>query len=84
MYRKYFVYIDDGTEVYKVAITAVCEEAARASCVGNGEIIAIKDVTEQFPISLGEVRKALQNSGAFNGYELDFICRTLKEFEVAD
>ena len=24
MYRKYFVYIDDGKDVYKVAIAAAC------------------------------------------------------------
>lgn len=46
MYRKYFVYLDDGKRVYKVAVPAEDVESAIAYCTGNGEVIAAKDVTD--------------------------------------
>lgn len=81
MYRKYFVYLDDGEHVYKVAVAAVSEDAARLSCSGNGEVIAIKDVTEEYPISTSKVRDALINAG-FGKPEMDWICRALAELDI--
>lgn len=83
MYEKFFVYLDDGKNVYKVAIAAVSEDAAKAFCAGNGEIIAVRNVTKDYPISLDKVRKALKNA-EFGEYEMDFICRALAEFEIAE
>lgn len=83
MYKKYMVYIDDGLCVYKIAIAAVSEDAAKARCAGNGEIIAVRDVTANYPISLDRVAKALEISG-FGNYEADFICRALAEFNIAE
>lgn len=84
MYQKYFVYIDGGDEVYKIAIAAVSEDAARASCAGNGEIVAVKDVTEEYQISLGEIQRALKDNGRFDIFEIDFISRALQELGIAD
>lgn len=83
MYQKYFVYIDDGKDVYKIAVAAVSEDAAKAFCAGNGEVVAVRDVTDDYPISLDKVRQALNNAG-FNKYKIDFICRALAEFEIAE
>lgn len=83
MYRKYFVYLDDGRDVYRIAIAAACEEAARAWVKGNGEVIAVRDVTEDYPISAYKVRVALQNAD-FGEAEQDFIVRALVEFEIAE
>lgn len=83
MYQKYFVYVDDGENVFKVAVAAVSEEAAKAWCSGNGEIIAVRDVTEDYPISADKVRDALNKSG-FGKVEQDFIVRALTEFEIAE
>lgn len=82
MYEKFFVYIDDGTSVFRVAIAAISEESAKAQCAGNGEIVAVRNVTEDYPISLDKVRSALKTAG-FGEPEMDFICRSLAEFEIA-
>ena len=50
MYSKYLVYLDDGKDIYKLAVPAVSKEAAKAWCFGNGEVIAVKDVTSEFHI----------------------------------
>lgn len=83
MYRKYFVYLDDGRDVFKVAIAAVSEEAAKAWCSGNGEVIAVRDVTEDYPISADKVRDALRKA-CFGKVEQDFIVRALTEFEIVE
>ena len=84
MYRKYFVYIDDGDEVYKIAIAAANEDIARDFCTGNGEIVAVRDVTEEYKISFYDLRKALQDIGRFDRFEIDFISRTLQNLDVVE
>lgn len=83
MYRKYFVYIDDGEDFYKIAIAADSQRSAAAMCEGNGDVIAVVDVTDDFPISIDNVRNALKAAG-FQKFEMDFICRVLTEFSVAE
>lgn len=83
MYKKYFVYVDDGVRVFRIAIIAVSEDEARALCAGNGEIIAVRDVTELYPISLNKVLEALRNAG-FGAAEMNFIARALTEFDIAE
>ena len=82
-YRKFFVYLDDGHSVYRIAVAAACEESARAWCAGNGEIVAVKDVTEDFPISVDKVSRALK-AEEFGQVEIDIITRLLTEFDVAE
>lgn len=74
--RKYFCYLDDGKAVYKVAVPAENEKKAREFCSGNGEIVAVKDVTDEIQISKSKVRNALK-SGGFSDIECDFIVRAL-------
>lgn len=83
MYYKYFVYVDDGKDVYKIAIAAVSEDAAESWCVGSGEVVAVKDVTDQYHIDSNRVFKALEQSG-FEPCEIDWMCRALREFEIID
>lgn len=83
MYEKYIVYIDDGESVFKTAVAAVSEDAARAYYHGNGEVIAVKDVTDEYPIDLSKVRKALKNA-EFGEYETSFICQILEELQIAE
>ena len=83
MYEKFFVYIDDGQDVYKIAIAAISEDAARAWCTGNGEIIAVKNVTSQYHIDQNRVQKALENAG-FKPEEIDWMRRALVEFEIIE
>ena len=58
--KKYMVYMDDGRDCFKVAVPANNEKAARKYVEGNGEVIAVKDITEDFPISLDKVAQALK------------------------
>lgn len=81
--KKYFVYLDDGDNAYKVAVPADNEKAARAYAEGNGEIIAAKDVTSDFQISNTKIAKALKDAG-FGQYETDFVTRALYQIGIAD
>lgn len=81
--RKYMVYLDDGEHCYKVAIPAANEKKAREYVAGNGEVIAVKDITADYPIAGEKVRNALYNAG-FGEIEMDLILRTLRQTEIAE
>lgn len=81
--RKYMVYMDDGRGCFKVAIPAANEEEARKYVEGDGEVIAIKDVTKYFPISLDNVTQALTNA-QFGQIEIDLIARCLSFNNIAE
>ncbi len=80
--KKYMVYLDDGRDCYKVAVPAANEKAARKYVEGNGEVIAVKDITEDFPISLDKVVSALKNA-SFGQIEIDLISRCLQMNDIA-
>lgn len=75
--RKYMVYLDDCDSCCKIAVPAIDEMAARKFVEGNGEVIAVKDVTEDYPIDLNKVAQALRNA-QFGWVEIDLILRCLK------
>ena len=52
--KKYMVYMDDGRDCFKAAIPAANEKAARKYVEGNGEVIAIKDVTKEVHVICGD------------------------------
>ena len=81
--KKYMVYMDDGRECFKVAVPANNEKAARKYVEGNGEVISVKDVTEDFPISLDKVVQALKNA-QFGQIEIDLITRCLSFNDIAE
>lgn len=81
--KKYMVYLDDGRDCFKIAVPAKDEASARKFVNGNGEVVAVKDVTSDFPISLDAVSRSLQSSG-FDKNKIDFILRTLSFCEVAE
>lgn len=82
-FRKYMVYLDDGKFVYKLYVPAINEEDAKTYCEGNGDIVAVKDVTEEFPILADCVAAALRNYG-FGETEMDLILRTLQTTGIAE
>lgn len=82
--RKYLVYLDDGDYIYKVAVPATSEEFARDFCNGNGEVIAVKDVTEECLIDNDKVREVLTKSHKFDENRVDYICRTLRECGITN
>lgn len=74
--KKYIVYMDDGRDCFKVAVPATSEKAARKYVEGNGEVVTVKDVTKDVPISLDKVAQALKNA-QFGQIEIDLITRCL-------
>lgn len=81
--KKFMVYFEDSENVYKAAIPAKDQKAAAEYVKGNGDIIAIKEVTNDYHISLDKVADALQKAG-FGEYEMDFITRTLSQCNIAE
>ena len=68
--------MDDGRDCFKVAVPATSEKAARKYVEGNGEVVTVKDVTKDVPISLDKVAQALKNA-QFGQIEIDLITRCL-------
>ena len=81
--RKFIVYLDGGSDCFKIAVPAKNKKEAIKFCEGNGDLISVKDVTEEYPIDLSRVYKALLNAG-FGYKEIDFITRTLQETQIAE
>lgn len=81
--KKYMVYVDDGEILMKLAIPAKSAKAAKEYASGNGEIIKVSDVTEDYPIDAAKVANALK-MGNFGQTEIDFIIRTLITCNIAE
>lgn len=75
--NKYMVYVDDGYNVMKIAVPAHNEEEAKEYVKGSGEIIAVKDASEQYPIDANYLAEVLDESG-FGEIEKDLIIRALE------
>lgn len=75
--KKYIAYLDDGESVIKVAVPANNAAGVKRYVAGNGEIIKIKDVTDEYPISSANVKLALEQSG-FGETEKWLIVRALE------
>ena len=81
--RKFMVYLDDGRDCYRIAVPAKDKKDAIKFCEGNGDVIGVKDVTEEYPISLDKISKALV-CAQFGGVEIDLILRTLSKCNIAE
>lgn len=81
--KKYIVYIDDGASVSKLAIPSESVKAVKKYVQGNGEVIKVTDVTEDYPISAVKVAEALKVAN-FGEPEIDFIVRTLTMHNIAE
>lgn len=82
MKKLYKVIFEDRDNVYREYIPADNEEAAEAYVAGNGEIVSIKDVTEDFPISLDHLYKTLSKAG-YGRPEMDAIIRIMQTYANA-
>ena len=81
--RKYMVYMEDEDYVYKVAVPAEDEQAARDYVNGNGDVILIKDITEAIKITTENVSTALKKYD-FSQIQIDFIVRTLQATGITE
>ncbi len=81
--KKYFVYIEDGKNLFKIAVPAETAEAAEKYCEGNGEIIKVKEITSEVQIAAEAVAYALKDRN-FNETEIDLVVRTLTSTGIAE
>lgn len=81
--KKYMIYMEDSKDCFKLAIPARSTKDAKACVAGNGNVISVKDVTDDYPISLDKVRDALFKSG-FGQIEIDFITRALDQIGICE
>ena len=81
--KKFMVYLEDRNNVYKVAVPAKNKKAAIEYVHGNGDVIMVKDVTDEYPISVSKVGDALRHAG-FGGVEIDLIMRCLTSCNIAE
>lgn len=80
--KKYMVYMDDGRDVFKVPVPAASKKEAEQYVQGNGEVISIKDVTNEYTPSIEYITAALRQY-SFGEAEIGFITRTLSMTGIA-
>ena len=83
MFKKFFVYVDDGDNVMKIVVPAKNEKDAVKFVEGTGEVVRVKEVTEDYPISTWKVVAALNEYG-FGKAEQEFIYRALNRCGICD
>ena len=81
--KKYMVYLCDGQDCFGVAVPAKSKAKAEEYVSGNGEIIAVKEVSDDYPISIDKVVDALRRAN-FGQIEIDLIARTLRLTDLAE
>ena len=79
MIKAYKVIWEDRDDVYKDYIPAESEEQAAEFVRGNGDVIKVTEVTDDFPLSTGSVGDALLARG-FGRAETDLITRMIGSF----
>lgn len=81
--RKYIVYVDDGEDCFKIAVPAESKLKAEEYCKGNGDVIAVKDITDDCPIDIEKICLALRYA-KFGEIEIQLIERTLTGTMIAE
>ncbi len=84
--KAYEMIIDDG-HVFKCVRPAESVKQLKYIYGGNGEMVRIKDVTEEYPLDLDYLRKVLrgQANGHFGEVETDIICSLVQRlYDNAD
>ena len=82
-WKKYMVYLDDGQQAFRIAVPAPDEDAAKEFVAGNGDVVAIRDVSEDYMIKADRVSSALAAAG-FSDVEIDYVVRTLEFTRIAE
>ena len=75
--KKYMVYLEDRDNVYRIPVPANDPQDAIKWTEGNGDLVAVKDVTGDYPIRTERVSEALLRSG-FTSVEVYFLTRALE------
>ncbi len=77
MRKLYKAIFETDTEAFKVYRTASSVSAFKTIYGGNGDIITIKDVTEDYPLNISLIIKALKNAG-FSEIEIDAVASIIQ------
>lgn len=78
------VYIDDGKDCYKEIIPANTLKDVKNYVKGNGEVISVKDITnERTPFNLEILSQNLLKSG-YSHYDVDIITRCLSNCNLGE
>ena len=80
--RIFAVYLEHQDQVMKVIIPADCEEEAIERCIGNGEVIAAKDVTSSHRFDTVELWKILEQAG-YEKKKIQLLDRLLESLGLA-
>jgi len=75
-HQMYEAIVDAGDHVFKVNRIARDEEDFKSIYGGNGELVRLRNVTEDFPISENAVRTALVTAG-FGEAEVEAVVHLL-------
>lgn len=82
-FRVYKVYLEDGDTCFSTLIPAKNEQEVAKQAEGNGEIIAIKDISDTSRIDTDTVydilRKGNEKVNAFTEKQIDLIIRVLRQ-----
>ena len=75
--NKYLVYVDNGKQTTKAALTATSKKSVMKLFEEQGKVVAVNNLTEDHPIKAATVREVLQASKKFDGLEVDWIVHAL-------
>ena len=75
--NKYLVYVDNGKQTTKAAVTATSKKSVMKLFEEQGKVVAVNNLTEDHPIKAATVREVLQASKRFDGLEVDWIVHAL-------
>ncbi len=70
--------IEDGNLVFKAVRPGKSIKQIKQRFSGNGNFIRIKDKTNDYPLSLDKIRKALERAN-FGEHEIDLITYLIQE-----
>ena len=84
--RKYMVYVETRNDVFKIAIPAESKKDAVKFAEGNGEVVAVKDITDEVKIPICVVVDALESYTLckLDQTRIDLIMRTLLDCGLCD
>ena len=75
--NKYLVYVDNGKQTTKAAVTATSKKSVMKLFEEQGKVVAVNNLTEDHPIKADTLRDVLQASKRFDGLEVDWIIHAL-------
>ena len=75
--NKYLVYVDNGKQTTKAAVTATSKKSVMKLFEEQGKVVAVNNLTEDHPIKAATIREVLQASKRFDGLEVDWIVHAL-------